>query len=608
MDIAQLGIRIDSDQAVKGAQNLDKLTVAAAKAENATQDLSVASRGVAAPLGALARGSNVVSMNARMMGMQLSQVAQQTAATGNFVSALAILLPDMALGFGVWGMAIATVASVALPTLMAAMSSTQGGAEALKDTFDSMDTAVGNYVKAVDAAIIPNDELAASYGRLSGAAEGALQAIADVSRVEAINAVSAAVQGVVDSLTEMRDYATSSDAMASTQSVLTLKDAFDMTNQQAARLRASLEDLNAAKGLEAQARAAFQVQQALLAAYGSVDAMPKPLRDATAEMGKIIQSAGLADVATGKLAMETSGVGDAARAAAAEMAGIGSAAAGVIGQVNALANQIWSVVSAGQAQKDLQNFDLAAQYANYGQGRQAAANMVNSGYSLPGAGRAKRGGGGGGGTDDFAQRLQQLTKELQGEKELTDAWYADAQKTLADRRAQEILGEQGHREALLKIEQEYHSRLQEIQAASQERRTSDMAGFFGALAGIASAGGQKMVKTVAAFEAVQGTINAYGAAVKALNTPGLTIWGRYAACASVLAAGLKGVASIRAAGGIGGGGGAAAPAAQAAPVEQNRQVTIIQGLRKDELYSGQSIFDMIMAENKLRGGIFQVMA
>ena len=172
----------------------------------------------------------------------------------------------------------------------------------------------------------------------------------------------------------------------------------------------------------------------------------------------------------------------------------------------------------------------------------------------------------------------------------------------------ELLG--GHAEAKFRIEQEYQGRLDALRRESRQQTLSETSSLFGALANIASVGGQKTVKAVATFQAIEGTINAYGAAIKALNTPGISLAGRFAAYASVLGAGLKGVAAIRSAGGVGGGGGGAAsvepiPAtASAAP-----QRVIIEGIDRDSLISGEQLsrlFDRLYEENNERGVVFSV--
>jgi hypothetical protein len=151
--------------------------------------------------------------------------------------------------------------------------------------------------------------------------------------------------------------------------------------------------------------------------------------------------------------------------------------------------------------------------------------------------------------------LQRLIESLQTERETVDAWYQENLALIEDRRALEFLGEAEHKSALEALEQEHQERLSAIQSEAASRRISDTASLFGELANIAAAGGKRSAKAVATFQAVEGTINAYGAAIKALNTPGLTLAGRFAAYASVLGAGLKGVAAINSAGGGGSGGG-----------------------------------------------------
>lgn len=131
-DVALLGIQIETKTAVKAADDLDELALAAQRAENATEDLGSASRRMVPALDGVAKGSVSVGNNSRLMAQQLSQVAQQASATGNWTQALAIQLPDMAMGMGAVGIAAGILASVALPTLVGWLSNT--GAQAIAAT------------------------------------------------------------------------------------------------------------------------------------------------------------------------------------------------------------------------------------------------------------------------------------------------------------------------------------------------------------------------------------------------------------------------------------------------------------------------------------------
>lgn len=202
--------------------------------------------------------------------------------------------------------------------------------------------------------------------------------------------------------------------------------------------------------------------------------------------------------------------------------------------------------------------------------------------------------GGGGATDPYAANLERLIASLQTEKDTVDEWYQESIAVLNDRRAMELMGETAHKSALEALEMEHQERLSAIQSEASNRRLTDTASLFGELANIAAAGGQKSAKAVATFQAVEGTINAYGAAVKALNTPGLTLAGRFAAYASVLGAGLKGVAAIKAAGGGGGGGGASGPTSATSTRAEPEKTTRIELMGEEWLVNlAETMMDQI---------------
>lgn len=597
VDVAELGIRIDSSPATKAAKELDALTVSATRAGDAAQDLAATSGRKLAP------GMAAGGQQSRMMAMQLSQVAQQASATGNYVQALSIQLPDMAMGFGAAGIAAGILASVTLPLLASAFGSTGDEAKHVSEAVNAFAEATDAYVSAADAAALSTDELAAKYGRLATEAQAALAAMRDIALVDAMNAADEAIRQTLDSLTAMRDFA-GSDLFSATESVLTLKDAFGMAYDDAARLRQALEDLSRADGLGEQARAAAQVQQALIGAYGSAERMPKPLRDAYAQMALIVTKGGEIETKADNIRVLLDQAARAADSAAAAVGGIGTAASNAYGAVSDLVAKMWEMGQArGKAMGAIYDDGMTTGNADW------AKNSL--GFTLPGSELlptkpkgAGGGGGGGGGADPYGDRLKALIENLRTEREIEDEWYQESLAILTDRRAQEIMGKQAHDAAMIALHEEYQRRIAEIDANSQQQRISDTANLFGALASIAQAGGQKTAKIVAAFQAIEGTVNAYGAAIKALNTPGLSLAGRFAAYASVLAAGLKGVAAIRSAGGIGGGGGRMAAQGMTSQASGPAIEYRVYGLERDAVYSGaflEKIFDGLMEEGKRRG-------
>lgn len=105
---------------------------AAMLAEQANLEYSVAlgkvnvqSQATAIATGKAATGGKKMSNSLRQASMQLSQVAQQGSVTGNYLQALAIQLPDLALGLGTVGIIAGAVAgSLAIPLINALKGST----------------------------------------------------------------------------------------------------------------------------------------------------------------------------------------------------------------------------------------------------------------------------------------------------------------------------------------------------------------------------------------------------------------------------------------------------------------------------------------------------
>ncbi|WP_105436421.1 hypothetical protein [Neorhizobium tomejilense] len=141
-NVAELGIAVKETGTENASNKLTALTGAAARAEAATSGLSEANRGATGAAAAAARAYSqhgsaaatsskqiemmnraanqnsaalgIFSTQMRMASMQLSQVAQQVQAGTGFLQALAIQLPDLALGFGPIGIAAGVAAGLVL--------------------------------------------------------------------------------------------------------------------------------------------------------------------------------------------------------------------------------------------------------------------------------------------------------------------------------------------------------------------------------------------------------------------------------------------------------------------------------------------------------------
>jgi len=110
-DFATLVLAADSRSLLTGEQALQKIAATAEQTESrTTKATSSLSKGYQE----VGRQSVFASQQMRMSAMQLSQVAQQASVTGNWLQALAIQLPDLALGFGPIGIAAGAAAGAIL--------------------------------------------------------------------------------------------------------------------------------------------------------------------------------------------------------------------------------------------------------------------------------------------------------------------------------------------------------------------------------------------------------------------------------------------------------------------------------------------------------------
>ena len=216
------------------------------------------------------------------------------------------------------------------------------------------------------------------------------------------------------------------------------------------------------------------------------------------------------------------------------------------------------------------------------------------------------GASGGGGNS----AIESLIDSLKTEQEKIDEWYKISQTSLQSASDQELAIIGGRHEAELRLEEEHQKRLSEIKNVSQNTQLQDTATFFGGLAAVAQAGGDKMTKVARVFSAAQALTNSYLAFTQVLADPSLVgrPWARFGMAASALASGLQAVAAIKSgsSGSISSHGSVGTSSAAAAPAPQQ---VLIQGLKPTDMFSGEqlsSLFDSLYKENRNRGMVFMV--
>lgn len=566
------------------AQQLGVISAREAEAAFRAADTRFLAVGTSA--GELSRATRMTSNDLRMLGFQLSQVAQQGMATGQWATALSIQAADIGASFGLIGLVVGTLTTIALPTLVSWMSSSTSESQTFEDALDklraSMDELQSSTQNYTSSGLVGMKE---KYGELNAEIMRHIDLMRQVDMREAMQASKDTIESLSQELSSFWD-----------SQFNNLQDLFDLSRSETIKLWAELERAKKAGTFEDQARSLTEIRDRILEATGGIKNMTTEqlsfytkVQDSLDSMIQLSESA----ANTGWLS-------------------------GMINEAQTLAGSLWEAVSAKWALAEDQQYESLgddergsqrAQLRSGGEfvSQQAQRDNMRKAALAMGGGASK----GGGGSDEYSPRLQALLEELQQERDIEEEWYQESLQILEDRRATELLTEAEHKEAMIALEEEYQNRLRQIDMEARQRKLSETAGLFGALADLASVGGKKTAKAVAAFQAIEGTINAYGAAIKALNTPGITLAGRFAAYASVLAAGLKGVMAIKSAGGaVGGGGGSTSagtlPATAAQAVESKaapQSKTVVLGLRPEDLFTGKMIYEMFLAEADLRGGV-----
>lgn len=175
----------------------------------------------------------------------------------------------------------------------------------------------------------------------------------------------------------------------------------------------------------------------------------------------------------------------------------------------------------------------------------AAGMQYNFAQGRGGGGR--RGGGGGGSAiaNQMAARLETLVQSLKTEREVLEEWRTEGIALLASANEAELEALGGHNEARLRLEQEYQERLSKIKedGAMMGLKTTLKAGQD--IANAIGTSNDRALKIAQSFGAAISLINAYQAASETLKDPTLPWFARIGAAASVLAAGIGFVNSIK---------------------------------------------------------------
>ena len=288
--MATLQLRMDPSQMVQGGDQGERalagVTRGAKRAESAVEKLTRSQRRLNTSL----KGG---VPNMRMASMQLSQVAQQGAATGNYMQALAIQAPDLALGFG----AVGIIMGAMVPILYGVAQGFLGAGEDAKTLEDRLDSLAASMkmLKSVESSLSGGiSGLREEYGAFSQEAIELLRIQREISSVQAQMALGAAIGGIGDAFGDF-------DFGANAQQILDADNALVGLVQRYGEIQ---DQLSSTTPLTyAQTDALLAEQQQLEEVITNLDRMSGPLSDLADKLGLSADeargvAAALADMST----------------------------------------------------------------------------------------------------------------------------------------------------------------------------------------------------------------------------------------------------------------------------------------------------------------------
>lgn len=516
-----LGLVADSGGVVKATDDLRDLSAAAGVADKSAQTLTTSTK-------KMAGGMSAGAYQARLAAQQLSQVAQQSMATGNFVQALAIQLPDLAGGFGAVGIAVGVVAGVALPLLVSAFTGTSSSAKEVKSSMDVLDDAFNTYMQYAENAAQTTSDLAEKFGGFASQVQGFSEYMAQVSLGAILTDAGAVIDSTVSGLTNVKtfyDQVVAAQAQAdriltaegqseayllATQAVEGYQEKLDaaaasvgLNVEGSLKLLAAMNEVKSADGMGDMAKkagAAYDVMKSLVPLGYD---LPAPLHQAAAALEQMSRSAAEASKTTVEMNRY---LRDAAAAAASIIANAPGAGwlSGAISDASTLGATLWDAAMAASAARGGSvvnaNPETGPGFERGGKNGSTAPTIVTPPTldelikkNTPKSGGSSKGGGAGNGVSD----LDTLIEELRTEQETLDVWRAENLAKIAEYNDAELAAIGGRNEAKLRLETEYQERLKGILAAEQNYRLTETASMFDGLAAVAAAGGKKALRAQA---------------------------------------------------------------------------------------------------------------
>lgn len=221
---------------------------------------------------------------------QVQDFAVQVASGQSALIAFTQQLPQLAsvMGFSgklaLWGAGLGTIVAVGAavaPMLMNMGSSADRAQEAIDDLSD----AIARYAEYQEVARQSNAAAAIQFGIMAAEGSRASQVLATLARLDAIDAMSAAVDALALSFGGLSREANSGlvngeRMTAFAEATLRAADNLGIAHGQALAVTSALEQMALAEGFDAQIIAADRFNATLISVFGALENVPKELREA----------------------------------------------------------------------------------------------------------------------------------------------------------------------------------------------------------------------------------------------------------------------------------------------------------------------------------------
>lgn len=548
VDVAQLAIKVDTTDLARGEASLEALQREGVQTEKAMDRLGNTAQRTGARVRTVGGSAGAAGRAFQNAAFQVGDFATQMASGQRASVALAQQLPQLLGGFGILGAALGAVVAIG-GALWPVLVNNANAARDFDDAIEDLGDAVDRLKSPLQVLEMTTDQLIAKFGR-------AASSVREFARVQSELEIALARSRLSDQI----------------EIVDSLAEGYRKARAQGPGMVADLEKLSREFGVSASAA------EDLFFAFVQFD-QAGTFAEQEAALTEIVALMQENNFEAEKLPEEL-------QRAISQLISLQREIAGAEELMNRLAG-----AAAGVTIGDPRALDAFGGNLLPGDPGSPTANAN---------GRTRRGGGGRSPADTFATDLEALRKRLRTEQEVIQEEYDKSMALLNDRRAQEILGEQEHRNALLDVEREYQDKLSMLRQQEHAARLQSVAGAFGDVASLMQSGSKKLFAIGKAAAIAEATVAGYEAATEAWSK-GMKIGGPPVAAAFTAAslartgALISNIASTSIGGGSGGGGGALA--APATPNTSPRVAITLTG-SENAMYSKQQVRDLINAINQ----------